>query len=212
LSGICLPAFGVGGDYFDVLKLNDHQVALCVADVAGKGASAALLMANLQAAVHAITDDRIEPRALCRRVNEIICGNITSDRFITFFYGIVDVASRLLRYTNAGHNAPILLRQDGSFKRLELGGLVLGVDVNARYEQGQLMLASEDRLVLFTDGVVEAASGRGEEFGEERLLQILVDKHRLGAACLRDTVIASIIRFCGGRLRDDATVVIAELL
>jgi len=153
LSGVCLAASTVGGDYFDAVKLVDGQLGLCVGDVSGKGLPAALLMANLQAAVHAYADNGIEPRTLCQKVNHIICGNIAVDRFITFFYATLDVASHRLRYTNAGHNAPVLVHLDGSYERLETGGLVLGVDPKTGYEQGELDLAAGDRLVLFTDGV-----------------------------------------------------------
>jgi len=211
LSGVCLAASTVGGDYFDAVKLADQQVALCVGDVAGKGVPAALLMANLQAAVHAYAESGIEPHALCQRVNRIICGNIAIDRFITFFYATVDVASHRLRYTNAGHNAPVLVRRDGSYERLETGGLVLGVNPKACYEQGELDLVAGDRLILFTDGVTEAVNAKGEEYGEQRLLHLLIENRRLGATVLRQTVVDSVKRFSGGRLKDDSTVVVAVI-
>lgn len=211
LSGVCLAASTVGGDYFDAVKLADQRVALCVGDVSGKGLPAALLMANLQAAVHAYTDSRIEPQTLCQKVNHIICGNIAVDRFITFFYATLDVASHRLRYTNAGHNAPILLRQDGSYERLETGGLVLGVNPKAGYEQGELDLGPGDRLVLFTDGVTEAVNGKGEEYGEQRLLHLLIESRRLGATALQEAVVDSMKCFSGGRVKDDSTIVVAVI-
>jgi phosphoserine phosphatase RsbU/P len=211
LSGVCLAASTVGGDYFDAVKLADRRVGLCVGDVSGKGLPAALLMANLQAAVHAYTDSGIEPQTLCQKVNHIICGNIAVDRFITFFYAMLDVASHRLRYTNAGHNAPVLVRQDGSYERLETGGLVLGVNPKACYEQGELDLVAGDRLILFTDGVTEAVNAKGEEYGEQRLLHLLVECRRLGATVLRETVVDSVKRFSGGRLKDDSTVVVAAM-
>jgi sigma-B regulation protein RsbU (phosphoserine phosphatase) len=211
LSGVCLAASTVGGDYFDAVKLADRQVGLCVGDVAGKGLPAALLMANLQAAVHAYTDSGIEPQTLCQKVNHIICGNIAVDRFITFFYAMLDVASRRLRYTNAGHNAPVLVRQDGSYERLESGGLVLGVNPKACYEQGDLDLAAGDRLILFTDGVSEAVNAKGEEYGEQRLLHLLIESRRLGARALQESVVDSVKSFSGGRLKDDSTIVVAAM-
>jgi sigma-B regulation protein RsbU (phosphoserine phosphatase) len=211
LSGVCLAASAVGGDYFDAVKLAHQRVALCVGDVSGKGLPASLLMANLQAAVHAYTDIGIEPKTLCQKVNQIICGNIAVDRFITFFYATLSVASHRLSYTNAGHNAPILVRRDGSCERLETGGLVLGVDRNADYEQGELDLASGDRLVLFTDGVTEAVNAKGEEYGEQRLLHLVIESRHLGATALQETVVDSVKRFSDGRLKDDSTVVVAAI-
>jgi len=211
LSGVCLAASTVGGDYFDAVKLAHQRVALCVGDVSGKGLPASLLMANLQAAVHAYTDIGIEPKTLCQKVNQIICGNIAVDRFITFFCATLDVASRRLRYANAGHNAPVLVRLDGSYERLETGGLVLGVDRRAGYEQGNLDLACGDRLVLFTDGVTEAVNARGEEYGEPLLLDLLVESRHLGAGALQETVVNSVKRFSDGRLKDDSTVVVAAM-
>ena len=211
LSGVCLAASTVGGDYFDAVKLADQRVALCVGDVAGKGLPASLLMANLQAAVHAYTDIGIEPKTLCQKVNQIICGNIAIDRFITFFYATLDVVSHRLRYTNAGHNAPVLVHLDSSHERLETGGLVLGVDRKANYEQGELDLASGDRLVLFTDGVTEAVNAKGEEYGEQRLLHLLIENRHLGATALQETVVDSVKCFSDGRLKDDSTVVVAAV-
>ena len=211
LSGVCLAASTVGGDYFDAVKLADQRVALCVGDVSGKGLPASLLMANLQAAVHAYTDIGIEPKTLCQKVNQIICGNIAIDRFITFFYATLDVASHRLRYTNAGHNAPVLVRLDGSYERLETGGLVLGVDPKTGYEQGDLDLASGDRLILFTDGVTEAVNAKGDEYGEQRLLDLLIESRHLGATALQESVVDSVKRFSDGCLKDDSTVVVAVI-
>ena len=211
LSGVCLAASTVGGDYFDAVKLVDGQLGLCVGDVSGKGLPAALLMANLQAAVHAYADNGIEPRTLCQKVNHIICGNIAVDRFITFFYATLDVASHRLRYTNAGHNAPVLVHLDGSYERLETGGLVLGVDPKTGYEQGELDLAAGDRLVLFTDGVTEAVNAKGEEYGEQRLLHLLIESRHVGATALQEAVVDSVRRFSDGRLKDDSTVVVAAI-
>lgn len=211
LSGVCLAASGVGGDYFDALKLSNQQVAVCVGDVSGKGLPAALLMANLQAAVHAFADGGVESHLLCQKVNQIVCHNIAADRFITFFYGILNLVSHRLQYTNAGHNAPILLHRDGSYERLATSGLVLGVDPQADYQVGELDLAFGDRLVLFTDGITEAVDAKGDEFGEQRLVSLLTERRWLSANSLQDAVIDSVRRFCGGRLKDDSTVLVAAL-
>ena len=108
VAAVWHPARAVGGDYFDVLRLDDHRLAFCIADVVGKGVSAALLMANVQAAVRAFASDAKSPAWLCSRVNSVLCGNIASDKFVTFFYGVLDTAARRLEYCNAGHLSPLL--------------------------------------------------------------------------------------------------------
>src|SRR5271163_1622908 len=152
----------VGGDYFDVLPFGGDTVGLCIADVAGKGMPAALLMSNLQAAVRGFASSSLSPEGLCARLNSLVCHNTGNDRFITFFYAQLDGPARILRYTNAGHNAPILLHGDGSYERLEAGGGVLGVFPNQTFAAGAAPLAPGDRVILFTDGVTEASDAAGE--------------------------------------------------
>ncbi|PYU54597.1 MAG: response regulator receiver protein [Acidobacteria bacterium] len=160
----------VGGDYFDILPLDEKTLGICIADVAGKGMPAALLMSNLQAAVRGLSSPSLAPNLLCSRLNSIVYRNTDSDRFITFFYAQLDGATRRLDYVNAGHNAPFVVRSDGSHERLRDGGSVLGVFATRNYEMGSAQLAPGDRVILFTDGVTEASNGAGEEFGEARLL------------------------------------------
>ena len=206
ISGAWQPARAVGGDYFDVLRLSDTQLALCIADVVGKGMPAALLMSNMQAAVKAFASELISPKVLCAKVNRVIIGNIAPERFITSFYGVLYARSKKLIYTNAGHNAPILLRRDGSLLRLNQGGAVLGVFRDGDYQETTVDLASGDRLLLFTDGVTELISPEGEEFGEKRLIRWLQDHHRLTAADLQKKLMREIVEFSGGEFQDDATL------
>jgi FixJ family two-component response regulator len=208
IAGTCTPAFIVGGDYFDTLRFNDRQVALCIADVAGKGMAAALLMSNLQAAVKAFAADTVLPAALCGKVNRVMVGNSPSDRFMTFFYGVVDGERRKLSYSNAGHNPPILMRKDGSYQRLETGGAVLGVFDTGEFEQDEVSLATGDRLVLFTDGVTEAVGAHGEEFGEERLIDLIRCNLALSASGLQTRIIEAVTEFSGGQFSDDVTVMV----
>jgi len=208
IAGAWQPARLVGGDYFDVLKFGERHVALCVADVMGKGMPAALLMSNVQAAIKAVASPLAQPRQLCSKVNRIVSGNTDPDKFITFFYGLLDAESKRLTYRNAGHNAPILLHRDGSHLRLRVGGTPLGLVPNWSYEQGGVELATDDRLVLFTDGVTEAANSQGEEFGEERLTRLLKANRELGTRELQKAVLEAVAEFTGGDLQDDATLVV----
>lgn len=200
------PARTVSGDYYDVLKYDGHRIALCIGDVVGKGMPAALLMASLQAAVRVLGSVSVRPDVLCEQVNRLILSNIAQGKFITFFYGLVDSEARRMTYTNAGHNPPIVVHSDKSISRLEDGGALLGVFPEWKYRQGEIELSSGDRLLLFTDGVSEAQDQWGNEFGEERLVQLLKDNCRLSAGDLQRRVIETVTEFSNGNFHDDVTL------
>jgi len=202
------PASGVGGDCFDMIRLGDTRLAISIADVVGKGIPAALLMSNLQAAVRAFASEAVEPQALCHQVNRILCGNIAEGRFISFFYSVLDAPTGVMTYTNAGHYLPMLVRADGSVERLGAGGPVLGVLPDAEYEQAHVGIGPGDRLVMFTDGLTEARSAADEEFGEERLLDAAVAHRACSAPALQARLADSVAIFTGGRLQDDATLIV----
>jgi phosphoserine phosphatase RsbU/P len=208
MSGAWKPARLVGGDYFDVLDFGNDRVALCIADVAGKGMPAALLMSNLQAAIRSLAAESEGPQDLCAKLNQLVCSNTAADKFITFFYGVIHAVSRKLVYSNAGHNSPILLRRDGSSVRLPEGGAALGIFPEWRYETGEVQLTAGDRLVLFTDGVTEAMSPQGEEFGEERLLALMTADPEVGAVGLQERILEAVTEFSAGDLQDDATLIV----
>ena len=212
ISADWLPARGVSGDYFDAIKFSETRVAFCIADVAGKGMPAALLMSNLQATVRAFATPERAPRELCEKVNSILCKNPVAGRFITFFYGILDLKTKSLVYCNAGHNAPILHRHHGSFARLEKGGPVLAEFPEQVYEQGCTQLGAGDRLLLFTDGVSEARSAAGDDFGEQRLLEVMSAHRGLGALELRRKLLQNVHEFSELPLHDDATLLVLAVL
>jgi sigma-B regulation protein RsbU (phosphoserine phosphatase) len=208
IAGAWQPAQSVGGDYYDVLEFDESRRGLCIADVAGKGLPAALLMSNLQAAVRGLASPSLSPDGLCARLNSLVCHNTGNDRFITFFYAQLDGPARLLQYTNAGHNAPILVHRDGVHERLEVGGGVLGVFPHQTFARGAAQLVPGDRVIFFTDGVTEACDAAGEEFGDGRLLHLL-QEHRLAtASALQEKILAVVGEFSKGHWHDDATLLV----
>ena len=202
------PARTVGGDYFDVLKFSDESLAVCIGDVSGKGVPAALLMSNLQATVHGFAGPQIQPAELCARVNRATLPHVGEDRFITFFYGLLDAPARRLTYVNAGHNPPLLVHPDGSTSRLREGGTVLALVSDWHGQQGEIQLAPGDRLVLFTDGITEAADLEGAEFQEERLMDLVVAHRALRPAEIREKIMSELRSFTGDKWNDDATLLV----
>jgi hypothetical protein len=207
VSGIWQPARAVGGDYYDVLKLSDTQLAVCIGDVAGKGVPAALLMSALQAAVRASADEDISPRDLCERVRRVVVPSLGT-RFVTFFFCTIDMTRRRIRYCNAGHNPPVIARADGTTERLSTGGPVFSRLFRAiPFQDGETELREGDRLVLFTDGVSEARDTAENEFGEDRLQDFVSTNRKSGARELATAIASEVSSFSGGRADDDFTLV-----
>jgi sigma-B regulation protein RsbU (phosphoserine phosphatase) len=207
ISASWQPARAVGGDYFDVIKLGDQRVAICIADVVGKGIAAALLMANVQAAVRAFATDNATPSEVCDRLNRVLCSNLAPGKFVTFLCCVVDAKTGTLTYSNAGHCFPLLGRSAGQVVVFTEGGLVLGVIPEAKYVDSDVSLEPRDKLLLFTDGITEATNSTGEEFGEARLrkaLSALVDSD---SEAIRSKLMQEVSLFCGGNFADDATLV-----
>ncbi len=206
VAGAWRPARTVGGDYFDVLKLDENRLAISIADVSGKGVPAALLMANVQASLRASVRDFDDPARVCSIINGMLCESIAADKFVTFFCGVLDVAKRTFRYCNAGHPFPLLLSA-GAVRTLEEGGAVLGVFPVWKYEASTIRLGSGDRLLLFTDGITEAEDCRGQEFGVEKVAAFLKAHAASSAAELNEHLLAQVAEYCGGQFHDDATLV-----
>lgn len=202
------PAFGIGGDCFDVWRFSEVRLGLSIADVVGKGLPAALLMSHLQASVRAFATDGADPRDVVTRVNRLLCRNIAAGKFVTFCYVVADLSERTLSFSIAGHNPPILFRRNGVVERLEPTGLVLGVAPDWTYCTGRLSFEPGDRLVCFTDGITEAMAPDGEMFGEDRLVAEIA-AHRSGSAADLATVLTeAAARWANGAPQDDATLIV----
>jgi sigma-B regulation protein RsbU (phosphoserine phosphatase) len=202
------PATTVGGDYIAAFHLDDEHAALCVADVVGKGLPAALLMSNFQAALKSLASDHLSPADVSTRLNDLLYANIPLHKFITAFYAVVNVPDRTLTFTNAGHNPPLLVRENGECVRLEVGGSVLGAFPDAPFAEEQIQLQHGDRLLLFTDGLTEAVDEYGEQFGEERLLKVLRDHRNETGDDLKETLFKAAEQFCGNTFHDDAALMV----
>jgi sigma-B regulation protein RsbU (phosphoserine phosphatase) len=210
LAGAWQPARTVGGDYFDVLRLDDNRIGICVGDVSGKGLTASLLMANLQAAFRAYAMPDSSPAMVCGKLNAFVCGNVAPGKFITFFYGILDGQKKTLTYESAGHCPGILVHAGGQTDLLSGQGGVLGVRPEWTYQDFTIRLASGDRLLLYTDGVSEAANKEAEEFGYQRIAAAATSARESAADCQR-RVMEEVMKFCGGEFRDDVTLIAAAI-
>ena len=197
----------IGGDYYDVLSMG-NKVAICIGDVVGKGLPAALMMANLQAAVKVTAAPWVSPSDLCQRVNELACSNGASDKFISFFYGVLDLKTRRLTYCNCGHNPPVLRRNDGTVERLEAGGTLIGIRSKELFSESTVSLTHGDRLLLFTDGVSEAENSDGLQYSEDRLAQQLGSFDNSDAEGVLNGIFENVRAHCGSRFSDDATALV----
>lgn len=241
LSGVCQPARGIGGDYYDFLLLENKQLGIAVADVAGKGISAALVMSSVQAALRsqtmAICAERSSTQAqaeMVSSINRLLCHSTGDSTYVTFFYAEYNEQTRQLTYVNAGHNPPLLFRAQSVADehagvqsittyagertpqaqcfRLDKGGPVIGLFEHSSYEQDTVNLRSGDLLIAYTDGVTEALDSFGEEFGEGRLQTVIAENLHLPAETVRDALMRRVAAWSTGAPQyDDLTLVIMKV-
>ncbi len=209
-SAVSIPSKQVGGDYFDYIT-REGLFAFAVADVAGKGVPASLLMASLQASLRSMRD-RIEyPERIVSSLNEVMCDITADDKFATFFYGCVNIHKNKLLYSNAGHFFPVILRVGGEIEELDYSGLILGVKPEFEYKSMKLNFKPGDTLVVTTDGVLEAENKDGEFYGEKRLHRFLSELEGGSAEGIKDAIIRDVEDFSvHDRARDDMTILVLK--
>jgi len=217
IVGTSIPSKQVGGDYFDFLDLGEGQLGIAIADVSGKGIPAALLMANLQASLHAQTFETEKVADVTARINNLLVKSTDSNMFVTFFYGLLNRNKSTFTSTNAGHNHPLLLRSDLTMEYLTKGGLVLGFLPDQKYAQQTTILQPGDVLVLYTDGITEARTPEEDKavedrlFGEDRLVQIIKDSASLSAREIQSAILNAVsIHTKNTPQGDDITLVIIK--
>jgi sigma-B regulation protein RsbU (phosphoserine phosphatase) len=210
LAGVCLPAVGVGGDYFDFLPLPGERLGVVVADVSGKGIPAALLMAGLQASVRSVSSSGCGPAEVNERVNALLHDTTSDSRYATMFFALYDPELRRIRYSNAGHFPPILLGPQGAV-RLTQGGLPLGLFGGSAYGEGSREMQPGDVMVLCTDGLLEAPDRSGREFGETRLVEILERSRGRDLPAVLEEIVRTVRAWTeDGPPHDDITVVLVR--
>ena len=221
VAGICLPARTVSGDYYDFLPLGDNQLGLAMGDICGKGISAALLMANMQATLRSNAMNIKQNPGLngaknvagvVERLNSQIYSYTAANKFATFFYALYDGRLQTLTYCNAGHNPP-LYYNGGKMRRLSIGGTVVGIFTDSKYEEETVYTKTGDVFVAYTDGIVESVNEYGEEFGEHRLAQLVQENRHMDANTLKEIIVSQVLSWTFAEERDDdMTLVIAKIV
>jgi sigma-B regulation protein RsbU (phosphoserine phosphatase) len=229
LAGFCQPARGVGGDYYDFFKFDNQQLGIAIADVAGKGIAAALLMSTVQATLRSLSaepsnqSNSSEPLAnMVATLNRLLCNSTGGSNYVTFFYAQFDQATQQLAYVNAGHNPPFLFRANGGlqpavaasaqeFQKLDAGGMFVGMFDHLSYEQEIIQMQPGDVLIAFTDGLSEAQSMNDEEFGDEQIQDALAATAHLSVNEIRDEILRRVTAWCeGAPQHDDLTFVVLK--
>ena len=208
LDGLNVPSKHVGGDYFDVIRIDHHQLGITIADVSGKGMPAALLMSNLQAGLQILVRENFQLDKLVSHINDLIYKNTDTEKYITFFYGQLDLRTLEMRFVNAGHNPPYLVRSDGAVEELSEGGIILGMMPDVHYKTGMVHFNTGDILMLYTDGVTETMTEDEQEFEEKRLLAFLKAHYKSSTPSdLNRKLISELKTFAGkAPQNDDITV------
>jgi serine phosphatase RsbU (regulator of sigma subunit) len=203
------PCRTVGGDYYD-FSLSQGRLLMALGDVSGKGTGAALLMTVLRAAVRGHWADESVAEAV-GRINSTVCQNVTAGKYITFFLARLEPGSGRVDYVNAGHNPPLLIRRDGTIETLNEGGMVLGLFDSMPYGEGIAELRTGDTLLIFSDGVTETWSAKGDEFGDQRLGEVAVRGRGLDAASLQTEILRELEVFeAGTKATDDRTLIVLK--
>jgi phosphoserine phosphatase RsbU/P len=210
-GAVCIPARGISGDYYDVMQFPDGRLVFAIADISGKGISAAILMANVQALLRTLSETGIPPAEVCKRLNHHLHQVTDESKYATFFYAEWNTAERRLSYVNAGHYAPVLLGSLGG-RQLDEGGFPLGLFPGAEFQTGEVSLQPGDLLALYSDGLTEAASKNGEEFGEQRLQAEIEKRSGETLAEIQAGVLEAVRKWAGDELEDDMTLLMVRAI
>lgn len=214
-SAQCRQVRALGGDCYDFIPLTDNRLALAVGDASGKGLAAALMIANVQASLRtAALFSADDLAAVLKVVNHQAYTSSLADRYATLFYGVVDSETLTLRYVNAGHNPPVILRNDGAIQRLEPGGAPVGMFPDSNYQEMSVQLSPGDLVIIYTDGVVEATNPIGEEWGVDGFLTTATTWHQQPCKRAEDLVhliFNSMDVFSDGHQNDDATLAVLHV-
>lgn len=212
IDAIAIPCKTIGGDYYDVIPIDEESYVLVVADVSGKGIPAALLVSTLNAALHAYIQTSMSLTDLVQKLNLIVYKNTPSERYITFFIAVLNIRRNQLLYVNAGHNFPYkVTKGDQEFFRLATGGLPLGMFDHAEYKSETIDILPDDLLVFYSDGVTEAMDKKYEEYGENRFRECIVANVNHGVRELKNTIVEDIQKFVGSEPQsDDLTLMLTR--
>jgi phosphoserine phosphatase RsbU/P len=210
-QGISFSCYEIGGDYYDFIERRDGRMLIALGDVSGKGTAAALLMSSLHAAIHAQISANSSLERTVSSVNQYLAENTPTNRFVTLFVAELDPVTGKFAYINAGHNPPLIGRLDGSIEQLSSGGFPLGIIPTAEFEQGEVELKPGESIVIYSDGVSEANNLNGDEFGLDRLANVIKSNLTASAAGLRDRVESALSSFTKtAPANDDITLVIVK--
>jgi len=213
ISAMNIPSKEVGGDYYDFVTLDDHLIGIAIGDISGKGIPGALLMSNLQATLRAAAFGNISPVQVTGRINRQITCTTSAEKFATFFYGIFNTKNLVFKYTNAGHNYPILKRKNGDCFYLTKADLIVGVQEDFVYTEHKIRLASGDVLVFYTDGITEAINSQQHEFSEQHLLDVVSAFFSTSAEELRNHIYEEVLDFSKDQGQyDDITLIVLQVL
>ena len=211
IAGANFPSLEVSGDYYDFFPAMNRLVAFSIADVAGKGVPASLIMASFRATFRTVAPFTASARQMVLRLNQILLDTVRPQDFVTTFVGVLNPDTGELSYCNAGHNAPLIIASNGEFRRLEVGGPVLGImaDSEMEWHEGRMRLASDEVLVCYTDGATEAVNAVGEEYGEARLIEAVRENMLLTPYKLCTALYANMRTFIGATPQVDDTTFLA---
>ncbi|MBL7093738.1 PP2C family protein-serine/threonine phosphatase [candidate division KSB1 bacterium] len=213
ISAMNIPSKEVGGDYYDFIQFDERKIGIAIGDIAGKGIPGAILMSNLQAAFRASAWQHRDPVEVMEKINNQIVRTTSAEKYATFFYGIFDTHKLTFTFTNAGHNFPIIKKETGDHCFLSEGGLIIGVQPDFKYQSTTVKLKPGDTIVFYTDGITEALNLDVEEFGEQQLINIVLNFPFRTAEELRNHIYEEMMQFTRGTAQyDDLTLIVLRIL